>query len=97
MNVCQVVGVCVQCPNVCILTQYCSKGSLQDVLQNSDIRLDWMFKMSFATDIASGKVYYPLLVKLLEQSGSSTAIDPHTICLIFAETNQLNPMEIGID
>ncbi|XP_066919566.1 atrial natriuretic peptide receptor 2-like isoform X4 [Clytia hemisphaerica] len=54
VNVCQVVGVCVQCPNVCILTQYCSKGSLQDVLQNSDIRLDWMFKMSFATDIASG-------------------------------------------
>ncbi|XP_057309237.1 atrial natriuretic peptide receptor 1-like isoform X2 [Hydractinia symbiolongicarpus] len=53
-NICQVVGVCTQVPNVCILTQYCSKGSLQDVLQNSDIKLDWMFKMSFTSDIAAG-------------------------------------------
>ena len=54
VNVCQVVGVCVTVPNVCILTQYSSKGSLQDVLQNNDIKLDWMFKMSFASDIAAG-------------------------------------------
>ena len=25
---------------------------LQDVLENEDITLDWMFKMSFATDLA---------------------------------------------
>ena len=54
VNLCQVVGVCIQAPNVCILNQYCSKGSLQDVLQNNDYKLDRMFKMSFANDIACG-------------------------------------------
>lgn len=54
VNLCQIVGVCIQAPNVCILSQYCSKGCLQDVLQNSDYKLDRMFKMSFANDIACG-------------------------------------------
>ena len=33
---------------------YCSKGSLSDVIQNHDIKLDTMFKNSFASDIACG-------------------------------------------
>ncbi|XP_065672659.1 atrial natriuretic peptide receptor 1 isoform X4 [Hydra vulgaris] len=53
-NLCQVVGVCIQIPNICILNQYCSKGSLQDVLQKEEINIDKMFKMSFAADIAAG-------------------------------------------
>ncbi|KAM9324583.1 guanylate cyclase 2G-like [Gastrophryne carolinensis] len=47
-------GVCVEPPNVCIVTQYCKKGSIKDVLQNNDIELDWMFKLSFAYDIING-------------------------------------------
>eukprot|EP00795_Rhopilema_esculentum_P006238 gene6238-11649_t len=34
-----------------ILWEHCSKGSLQDILQNDDIDIDWMFKFSFAVDI----------------------------------------------
>ncbi|KAM3913320.1 guanylate cyclase 2G-like [Leptodactylus fuscus] len=47
-------GVCIEPPNVCIVTQYCKKGSLKDVLHNNDIELDWVFKLSFAHDIING-------------------------------------------
>nr|XP_033799297.1 guanylate cyclase 2G-like isoform X2 [Geotrypetes seraphini] len=47
-------GVCTEPPNICLVTQYCKKGSLKDVLRNSDIELDWIFKLSFAYDIVNG-------------------------------------------
>ncbi|XP_036400370.1 guanylate cyclase 2G [Megalops cyprinoides] len=53
-NLVQFFGVCIEPPNICIITQYCRKGSLKDVLRNSDIDLDWMFKLSFAYDIVNG-------------------------------------------
>ncbi|XP_056386347.1 guanylate cyclase 2G-like, partial [Hyla sarda] len=53
-NLLTIFGVCIEPPNVCVVTQYCKKGSLKDVLQNSDIELDWVFKLSFAHDIVSG-------------------------------------------
>jgi len=56
VNINPIVGVCVQYPNICILTQYCQKSSLQDILQNDDIKLDNMFKLSLASDIAAGMV-----------------------------------------
>ncbi|XP_072523631.1 guanylate cyclase 2G [Salminus brasiliensis] len=56
-NLVQFFGVCNEPPNVCIVIQYCKKGSLKDVLRNSEIELDWMFKLSFAYDIVSGMEY----------------------------------------
>ncbi|XP_065649694.1 atrial natriuretic peptide receptor 2 isoform X2 [Hydra vulgaris] len=56
-NINQFIGACVDPPNICILTKYCQKGSLKDVLFNPNIKLDWMFKMSFAVDIARGMHY----------------------------------------
>ena len=53
-NLCAVIGVCLQSPHVSIIEQYCSKGSLDDVLQDDTVDLDMMFKMSFASDIAHG-------------------------------------------
>lgn len=44
-------GACVDPPNACILTEYCPKGSLQDILENEQIKLDWMFKISLMHDI----------------------------------------------
>lgn len=44
-------GACVDSPNCCILTEYCPKGSLQDILENEQIKLDWMFKLSLMHDI----------------------------------------------
>lgn len=48
----------------CLLTEYCPKGSLQDILENHEINLDWMFKLSLMHDIvkvnipASSKNFY---------------------------------------
>ncbi|CAH2323134.1 guanylate cyclase 2G-like [Pelobates cultripes] len=50
-------GVCPEPPNVCLVTQYCKKGSLKDVLQNNDIELDWIFKLSFSYDIVNGMCF----------------------------------------
>ncbi|XP_061421121.1 guanylate cyclase 2G-like isoform X1 [Lethenteron reissneri] len=50
-------GVCVEMPNICIVTQYCRKGSLKDVLKTSDFELDLMFKTSFAYDIVNGMIF----------------------------------------
>ncbi|KAG8548550.1 hypothetical protein GDO81_024982 [Engystomops pustulosus] len=47
-------GVCPEPPNICVVMQYCKKGSLKDVLQNNDMELDWVFKLSFAHDIVNG-------------------------------------------
>ncbi|KAK9530070.1 hypothetical protein VZT92_011603 [Zoarces viviparus] len=52
-NLVQFFGVCIQPPNVCLVIQYCTKGSLKDVLK-SDVDLDSMFKLSFAYDIVNG-------------------------------------------
>ncbi|XP_077994091.1 atrial natriuretic peptide receptor 1-like [Glandiceps talaboti] len=57
LNINPFVGACIDSPNICIVSQYCSKGSLQDVLENDSIKLDWMFKMSFALDLAKGMEY----------------------------------------
>ncbi|XP_060569743.1 atrial natriuretic peptide receptor 2-like [Ruditapes philippinarum] len=48
------IGVSLEPGNSYILMKYCSKGSLQDVLENDDIKLDNMFKMSFLMDLGRG-------------------------------------------
>ncbi|KAM9716169.1 guanylate cyclase 2G [Menidia menidia] len=53
-NLAQFFGVCIEAPNICLVIQYCKKGSLKDVLRSSDIDLDGMFKLSFAYDIVNG-------------------------------------------
>ncbi|XP_071116502.1 atrial natriuretic peptide receptor 1-like [Haliotis cracherodii] len=51
------VGICIDVPNQCILSEYCPKGSLQDVLENDEIKLDWMFRYSIMQDIVRGLAY----------------------------------------
>ncbi|XP_022796077.1 atrial natriuretic peptide receptor 1-like [Stylophora pistillata] len=53
-NVNTFIGACIDPGNICIITQYCNKGSLQDVLHNDTLKLDWMFQMSISCDIAKG-------------------------------------------
>ncbi|XP_065601277.1 atrial natriuretic peptide receptor 2-like [Cyrtonyx montezumae] len=56
-NLCKFIGGCIEVPNVAIVTEYCPKGSLHDVLLHEDIPLNWGFRFSFATDIAQGMAY----------------------------------------
>ena len=52
-NIVALLGACIEPSHVCLVAQYCSKGTLEDVLLNESIRLDNIFKISFASDIAS--------------------------------------------
>nr|XP_037286310.1 guanylate cyclase 32E-like [Rhipicephalus microplus] len=56
-NLCTFVGVCVEPPNVCVVTDYCSRGSLRDLLDNEDIRLDNMFVASLVDDLVRGMLF----------------------------------------
>lgn len=51
------IGACVDPPNTCIITEYCPRGSLQDILENDSITLDWMFKYSLINDIVKGMLF----------------------------------------
>ncbi|XP_054277953.1 atrial natriuretic peptide receptor 1-like [Macrosteles quadrilineatus] len=56
-NTVRFVGACIDCPTVLILTEYCPKGSLKDVLENEAIQLDWNFRMSLIHDIVKGMAF----------------------------------------
>ncbi|XP_068616036.1 atrial natriuretic peptide receptor 2-like [Brachionichthys hirsutus] len=56
-NLCKFIGGSIEVPAVSIITEYCPKGSLSDVLLNGDIPINWGFRLSFATDIARGMSY----------------------------------------
>ncbi|XP_023227111.1 atrial natriuretic peptide receptor 1-like [Centruroides sculpturatus] len=51
------IGSCVEPPNCCLLTEYCPRGSLQDILENDEIKLDWMFRFSLMHDLIKGMAY----------------------------------------
>ncbi|XP_076453492.1 retinal guanylyl cyclase 1-like [Babylonia areolata] len=40
-----------------MVMEYCIRGSLKDMLQNEDIKLDWDFKLSLLTDLVRGLRY----------------------------------------
>ncbi|KAK1122590.1 hypothetical protein K0M31_009035 [Melipona bicolor] len=50
-------GACVDPPYCCLLTEYCPKGSLQDILENEQIKLDRVFRGSLIHDIVRGMAY----------------------------------------
>uniref|UniRef100_A0A8D8TCN0 Guanylate cyclase n=3 Tax=Cacopsylla melanoneura TaxID=428564 RepID=A0A8D8TCN0_9HEMI len=56
-NTVRFVGACIEYPCILILTEYCPKGSLKDVLQNEQLKLDWNFRMCLIHDIVKGMTY----------------------------------------
>ncbi|XP_066094743.1 guanylate cyclase 2G-like [Saccopteryx bilineata] len=56
-NIVPFFGACIEAPNICIITQYCKKGSLKDVLRNAGNEMDWIFKFSFAYNIVNGMLF----------------------------------------
>lgn len=52
------IGVCIDFFNICIVIEYCFCGSLQDILENDSINLDWMFCYLFINDFVKGMVFF---------------------------------------
>ncbi|XP_037651607.1 atrial natriuretic peptide receptor 1-like isoform X2 [Sebastes umbrosus] len=51
------IGACIDAPNMCIITEYCPRGSLQDLMESDSITLDWMFRYSLINDIVKGMLF----------------------------------------
>ncbi|KAL5005346.1 hypothetical protein ScPMuIL_018802 [Solemya velum] len=56
-NVNAVIGFLNESMRPALVNEYCSRGSLDDVLKNTDIKLDWDFKVSLITDLVRGIRY----------------------------------------
>uniref|UniRef100_A0A158QHB4 guanylate cyclase n=1 Tax=Rodentolepis nana TaxID=102285 RepID=A0A158QHB4_RODNA len=56
-NLCQLVGICLDPPELAIFMEYCPKRSLKDVFRNEVMPLSWAFKLSLIQDIVSGMEY----------------------------------------
>ncbi|XP_041093284.1 retinal guanylyl cyclase 2-like [Polyodon spathula] len=51
------LGFFQDCGVLAIVTEHCSRGSLEDLIRNSDMKLDWMFKSSLLLDLIKGMKY----------------------------------------
>nr|XP_019950501.1 PREDICTED: retinal guanylyl cyclase 2-like [Paralichthys olivaceus] len=56
-NVNPFLGFFTDCSMFAVVTEHCSRGSLQDLLRNEDVKLDWMFKSSLLLDLIKGMKY----------------------------------------
>ncbi|GAM26026.1 hypothetical protein SAMD00019534_092010, partial [Acytostelium subglobosum LB1] len=56
-NVCQFLGTCNNVPEVLIVMEYMSRGSLYRMLHDRSVIIDWMRMKSIALDIAKGMNY----------------------------------------
>lgn len=56
-NVNPFMGLFHDCGVFAIVTEFCSRGSLEDLLLNDDVKLDWMFKSSLLLDLIKGMKY----------------------------------------
>uniref|UniRef100_A0A914WK42 Guanylate cyclase n=1 Tax=Plectus sambesii TaxID=2011161 RepID=A0A914WK42_9BILA len=50
-------GACIDAPHYCIVTEYCPKGSLEDILENDKIELDKMMIYSLLHDLVKGMFF----------------------------------------
>lgn len=56
-NLVKFMGICTEEGNSAIVTELSVRGSLQDMLENDSINIDWMFKYAMITDIVEGMNY----------------------------------------
>ncbi|XP_062368151.1 retinal guanylyl cyclase 1 [Cinclus cinclus] len=56
-NVNLLLGFFHDCGIFAIVSEHCSRGSLEDLLRNEDMKLDWMFKSSLLIDLIKGVRY----------------------------------------
>ncbi|CAM4636525.1 retinal guanylyl cyclase 1 [Lepidochelys kempii] len=56
-NVNLFLGFFYDCGVFAIVSEHCSRGSLEDLIRNQDMKLDWMFKSSLLIDLIKGMKY----------------------------------------
>ena len=56
-NLVRFYGACLDPIYPVLVTEYCPRGSLQDILEEEEMRIDWNFKQSLIMDILKGLSY----------------------------------------
>ncbi|RWS11670.1 atrial natriuretic peptide receptor 1-like protein [Dinothrombium tinctorium] len=56
-NLIRFMGLCVDESHIALITEYCSRGSLRELLLNDSIHLDWCFRFSIISDIVDGMAF----------------------------------------
>ena len=56
-NINSFIGACVDNNCIILLTDFCAKGSLVDILENRDIKLDMMFVSALIHDLIKGMMF----------------------------------------
>ncbi|XP_013384336.1 guanylate cyclase 32E [Lingula anatina] len=56
-NINRFLGACLDGPRVCVVSQFCSRGSLHDILENNNMKLDDMFIASLVLDLIKGMIF----------------------------------------
>ncbi|XP_041371524.1 atrial natriuretic peptide receptor 1-like [Gigantopelta aegis] len=83
-NINVLIGAFIEPGSNGLVWHYCTRGSLHDVLMDEDIKLDWVFNISFATEIAKAMNY--IHGSLVEVHGrlksSNILVDSHWDCKV---------------
>lgn len=56
-NLVRFIGLCLDEPNYAVVTELATRGSLTDILENDNVKIDWIFKYSIISDIVEGMTY----------------------------------------
>ncbi|CAF3458292.1 unnamed protein product [Rotaria socialis] len=83
-HIARFIGICTDPKHQYIVTEYCPKGSLQDILENDEIKLDTMFKHSIMHDIVKGMqhVHNSQIGSHGNLKSSNCVVDSRFICKI---------------
>ncbi|CAF3305786.1 unnamed protein product [Rotaria socialis] len=83
-HIARFIGICIDPKHQYIVTEYCPKGSLQDILENDEIKLDTMFKHSIMHDIVKGMqhIHNSQIGSHGNLKSSNCVVDSRFICKI---------------
>lgn len=59
-NINSFIGACVEPMRILLVTDYCAKGSLYDIIENEDIKLDHLFIASLVHDLVKVRKFFTL-------------------------------------
>ncbi|XP_015762336.1 PREDICTED: guanylate cyclase 32E-like [Acropora digitifera] len=62
-NLAHFIGATINPPNVCIVSEFYSRGSLQEILENKDVKLDHMFISSLVNDIVKVSIFLADIIR----------------------------------
>ncbi|XP_041366399.1 atrial natriuretic peptide receptor 1-like [Gigantopelta aegis] len=81
-NLATFIGMCTEIDKISVVWGFSSKGSLQDVIDNCNMKMDGAFQFPIAIDICMGLVYLHASALKLHGNLKSTncVIDNHWVC-----------------